>query len=63
MPPHRGRPIVGAEPKNKGISLRATETTIRKFSECAKVTGKTKTDLLEEMVDELHKKVCDKKNP
>lgn len=58
MSPRTGRPIVGDEPKNKQIALRATETTVRKFDECAKATRKTKTDLLEEMVDELHKKVC-----
>lgn len=58
MTPAPGRPIVGAEPKNKQIALRATETTVRKFAECAKATGETKTNLLEKMVDELHKKVC-----
>lgn len=58
MSPRTGRPIVGEEPKNKQIALRATETTVRKFDECAKATRKTKTDLLEQMVDELHKKVC-----
>lgn len=58
MSPKTGRPIVGDEPKNKQVALRATETTVRKFTECANATGKTKTELLEEMVDELHKKVC-----
>ena len=61
MSPRTGRPIVGDEPKNKQIALRATETTVKKFDECSKATGKTKTTLLEEMVDELHKKVCNKK--
>lgn len=54
MPKHTGRPIVGTEPRNKQIALRATETTVKKFSECSEITGKTKTDLLEEMVNELH---------
>lgn len=58
MAPRTGRPIVGDEAKDQRISLRATETTVRKLDECAKATQKTKTDLLEEMVDELHKKVC-----
>ena len=61
MSPRTGRPIVGEEPKNKQIALRATETTVRKFTECSEATGRTKTDLLEEMVDNLHKKVCNKK--
>lgn len=54
MSPRTGRPIVGAEPKNKQVALRATETTVRKFQECSNITGKTKTELLEEMVSELH---------
>lgn len=62
MPPKTGRPIVGAEPKNRQIALRATETTVRKFQECSDATGKTKTELLEEMVDSLHKEVTAKKN-
>lgn len=62
MSPKTGRPIVGAEPKNKQIALRATESTVRKFQECADITGKTKTDLLEYMVDELHKKLTENKS-
>lgn len=61
MSPRTGRPIVGNEPKNKQISLRATETTVKKFSECSKITGKTKTDLLEEMVDNLYNELTEKK--
>ena len=60
-PKKAGRPFVGKEPKDKQIALRATATTVKKFSECAEATGKTKTDLLEKMVDELHEKVCLKK--
>lgn len=54
MSPRTGRPIVGKEPKNRQIALRATETTVKKFQECSDITGKTKTDLLEEMVNDLH---------
>lgn len=57
MSPRTGRPIVGNEPKNKRIALRATETTVRKFQECSDITGKTKTDLLEKMVDDLHNRL------
>ncbi len=60
MSPRTGRPIVGTEPKNKQIALRATKTTVQKFNECAELTGKTKTDLLEEMVDELHDRLTKK---
>lgn len=61
MSPRTGRPIVGNEPKSKQIALRATETTVKKFSECSEITGKTKTDLLEEMVNDLHEKLTKKK--
>ncbi|MCI8661445.1 MAG: hypothetical protein HFG54_14575 [Lachnospiraceae bacterium] len=57
MSPRTGRPIVGPEPKNRQIALRATETTVRKFQECSELTGKTKTDLLEEMVDNLYSRL------
>lgn len=57
MSPRTGRPIVGTEPKNRQIALRATETTVRKFQECSELTGKTKTDLLEEMVDNLYSRL------
>lgn len=60
MSPRTGRPIVGNEPKNKQIALRATETTVRKFQECAEITGKTKTELLAKMVDELHERLTKK---
>ena len=60
MSPRTGRPIVGNEPKNKRVSLRATETTIRKFQECSEITNKTQTDLLEQMVDDLHDRLTKK---
>ena len=60
MSPRTGRPIVGLEPKNKQISLRATESTVRKFQECSDIAGKTKTDLLESMVNELHERLTKK---
>ncbi len=60
MTPRTGRPIVGKEPKNKQIALRATETTVKKLQECADITGKTKTDLLEEMVSTLHDRLTKK---
>lgn len=61
MSPRTGRPIAGEEPKNKRISLRATKTTVKKFQECSDITNKTQTDLLEEMVDNLHNKLTNKK--
>nr|DAU17385.1 MAG TPA: NikA, BACTERIAL CONJUGATION, RELAXASE, DNA [Caudoviricetes sp.] len=60
MSPKPGRPIVGNEPKNKQIALRATESTVKKFQECADITGRTKTDLLESMVNELYERLTKK---
>lgn len=60
MSPRTGRPIVGEEPKSKRVSLRATETTVKKFQECSEITGKTQTNLLEEMVDDLHDRLTKK---
>lgn len=61
MSPRTGRPIVGEEPKSKQIALRATPSTVKKFQECSDITGKTKTDLLEEMVNQLHSDLTEKK--
>ena len=60
MSPRMGRPIAGSEPKNRQIALRATETTVKKFQKCAEITGKTNTELLEKMVDELHERLTKK---
>ena len=57
MMPRTGRPIVGSEPKNKQIALRATESTVKKFQKCAEMTGKTKTDLLENMINDLYERL------
>jgi hypothetical protein len=61
MSPKTGRPVVGSEPKDKQINLRATQSMIDKFTECAKSAGKTKTDLLEEMISDYHRRLCKKK--
>lgn len=57
MTPRTGRPIVGSEPKNKQIALRATESMVKKFQKCAEMTGKTKTDLLENMINDLYERL------
>lgn len=56
-----GRPYVGDEPKDKRVSLRATETTVRKFDKCSEVLQKSKTDLLEDMVNTLYNEVIEAK--
>lgn len=54
MSSRMGRPFVGAEPKDRQVALRATATTVKQFAECAQITGKTKTNLLEEMITRLY---------
>ena len=49
-----GRHYVEAEPKDRQVALRATATTVKQFAECAQITGKTKTNLLEEMITRLY---------
>nr|DAG39675.1 MAG TPA: NikA, BACTERIAL CONJUGATION, RELAXASE, DNA [Bacteriophage sp.] len=61
MSPKTGRPLVGDLPKDRRIALRATAETQRKLQECAVATGKTQTDLLEEMVNRLYKETVNKK--
>ncbi|GFI60896.1 hypothetical protein IMSAG049_00045 [Clostridiales bacterium] len=60
MSPRTGRPIMGEEPKNQQIALRVTSTTKRKFQECSEIAKKTQTQLLEEMVNDLHDKLTKK---
>lgn len=60
MSSRTGRPIMGEEPKNKQVALRVTETTKRKFQECSILSGKTQTNLLEEMVDNLYNELKEK---
>lgn len=61
MSPRTGRPIVGEEPKNQRIALRATEKTANRLRECAELTGKTQTTLLEEMVNRLYHEIAGEK--
>lgn len=61
LSPRTGRPIVGDEPKDKQIALRAKASTVRKFQKCSDITGKTKTELLENMVDRLHEELTAEK--
>mgnify|MGYP001051401769 CR=1 FL=1 len=61
MSPRTGRPIAGDTPKNSQIGFRVAHRTIEKFEECKKISGKTKVELFEEMVDDLHDKLTKEK--
>lgn len=53
-----GRPFAGTEPKDMRVSLRATKTTVEKFDKCSQILEKSKTDILEEMVNTLYNEVA-----
>ena len=61
MSPRTGRPIIGESPKNSQIGFRVAQQTVEKFEECKKISGKTKVELFEEMVDNLHDKLTNQK--
>ncbi len=61
MSPRTGRPIVGETPKSSQIGFRVTQKTVEKFEECKKLSGKTKVELFEEMVNDLHDKLTKEK--
>ena len=60
MSPRTGRPIVGESPKSYQIGFRVAQQTVEKFEECKRISGKTKVELFEEMVDDLHNKLTKK---
>lgn len=61
MSPRTGRPVVGDTPKKSQIGFRVTKKTVEKFEECKKLSGKTKVELFEEMVNDLHDKLSNEK--
>lgn len=60
MSPRTGRPIVGESRKGTQIGFRVAQETVDKFEECKKISGKTKVELFEEMVNALHNKLTKK---
>lgn len=60
MSPRTGRPIAGSEPKKTRISLRVTESTSKKFQECAEIESKTQVALFEDMVNCFHDRLTKK---
>ena len=59
--PKHGRPIVGGEPKDRRIALRATKSTADRLLKCSELSGKTQTALLEEMVNRLYHELTGEK--
>lgn len=61
MSPRTGRPIIGESRKSSQIGFRVSQTTVEKFEECKKISGRTKVELFEEMVNDLHDKLVPQK--
>ncbi len=60
MSPRTGRPVIGDSKKDAQIGFRVSRETVDKFQECADISGKSRVDLFEEMVDSLYKKLTGK---
>ena len=54
MSTRTGRPIAGESRKDAQIAFRVTRQTVEKFEECHRLSGKTKIELFEEMVNSLY---------
>ena len=60
MSPKTGRPIAGESKKDKQIGFRVSPETLEKFDACAKLSGKPKIQLFQEMVDSLYERLTKK---
>lgn len=60
MSPRTGRPLIGESRKDKQIAFRVSNETVEKFNECAKISGKTKIELFQEMVESLYDRLKQK---
>ncbi len=60
MSPKMGRPVKGETPKSAQIGFRVREDTVKKFEICKVLSGKTKVELFESMVDDLYNKLNEK---
>lgn len=60
MAPKTGRPIAGKERKDAQIAFRVTPEMAAKFNECSQLSGKSKIQLFQEMVDSLYQRLTKK---
>ena len=61
MSPRTGRPIAGESRKDAQIAFRVTRQTVEKFEEGHRLSGKTKIELFEEMVNSLYERLTQEK--
>jgi len=60
MSPRTGRPIAGESKKDRQIGFRVSAETLEKLDVCVKISGKTKIQLFQEMVDSLYERLTKK---
>lgn len=56
-----GRPIDGHEPRDRRITIRATRMLEEELVECAQITGKTKTEIVELAIDRFYDELTENK--
>ena len=57
MSPRTGRPIKGEEPKNISLQLRISKKTADELKECAEILKVSRTEVIENAVDNIFKKL------
>lgn len=61
MSPRTGRPLKGSEPKNVSLQLRISENTSEQLKKCSEVLEISRTEVIEQGVKLIYKKVVEKK--
>lgn len=61
MSPRTGRPPKMGKSKDVSLQLRITQETAIKLKECADVLSLSRTDVIEQGIDLIHKQVVEKK--
>lgn len=61
MAPKTGRPLIGETRKDAQIGFRVSKDIVERFEECSRLSGKSKVDLFEEMVNNLYERLSKEK--
>lgn len=59
--PRSGRPVMGETRKDAQIGFRVRKDIVERFEACSRLSGKSKVDLFEEMVNDLYERLSNKK--
>lgn len=57
MPAKMGRPLKGETPKSAQVGFRVSPETAERFDECRRLSGKSKVELFEQMVNDLYQRL------